>query len=100
VEAALGRHGFAGESRPWHPHLTIGRVFDERRRRREAGLPPAAVAEGARRVFGALAVSRIALMRSDLSPRGARYSELESAALAGSSSGVSEAAGPIGPTSN
>ena len=39
VAAALARRGFAGDSRPWHPHLTIGRVFDERRRRREEGLP-------------------------------------------------------------
>ena len=77
VETALERRGFARDARPWHPHLTIGRVFDDRRWRREAG--PAlreAIAAAARRGFGSLPVRRLVLMRSDLSPRGARYSEL------------------------
>lgn|SRR5215468_6086499 len=82
VEAALGRRGFPPETRPWHPHLTIGRVFDERHWRREAGPPlRQALAEGARRDFGTLSVDRVALMRSDLSARGARYTELGSARL-------------------
>jgi 2'-5' RNA ligase len=83
VEEALDRHGFGHESRPWHPHLTIGRIFDERRWRRDAGPPlREAVARAARTGFGTLSVTRIALMRSDLSPRGARHSELHSVALA------------------
>ena len=83
VETALGRRGFPRETRPWHPHLTIGRVFDERRWRREARLPlREAVAAAARHSFGTVAVSHIALMRSDLSSRGARYSELGSVELA------------------
>src|SRR5262245_23523767 len=84
VETALEGCGFDREPRQWHPHLTIGRVFDDRRWRREAG--PAlrgAVADAARRTFGILPVRRVALMRSDLSPRGARYVELESMALRG-----------------
>ncbi len=82
VETALERRGIARERRAWHPHLTIGRVFDERAWRREAGLPlRQALAAAARRSFGILEVSRIALMRSDLSARGARYSELGSAEL-------------------
>ncbi len=82
VERALDHRGFARESRPWHPHLTIGRVFDEGRWRREAGPPlRGAVAEAARRSFGTVPVTRIVLMRSDLSPRGARYSELDSIEL-------------------
>jgi 2'-5' RNA ligase len=82
VEAALERRGMPRERQAWHPHLTIGRVFDERAWRREAGLPlRQALAAAARRSFGILAVSRIALMRSDLSPQGARYRELASAEL-------------------
>jgi 2'-5' RNA ligase len=82
VETALERRGIPRERQPWHPHLTIGRVFDERAWRREAGLPlRQALAAAARRSFGTLAVSHIALMRSDLSPQGARYRELASAEL-------------------
>jgi 2'-5' RNA ligase len=82
MEAALAECGFARDQRPWHPHLTIGRVFDDRRWRREAS--PAlreAVAEAARQSFGAVAVASVILMRSDLSPRGARYTELGSTPL-------------------
>jgi 2'-5' RNA ligase len=86
VETALERRQFARENRPWHPHLTIGRVFDARRWRREAG--PAlreSIARAATKRFGTLEVSRVALMRSDLHPSGARYSELQSVSLAGRS---------------
>jgi len=77
VEIALQSRAFAGDSRPWHPHLTIGRVFDPRRWRRDSGLAlREAIAHAAAMGFGTLPVARIALMRSDLSPAGARYSEL------------------------
>lgn len=82
LETALERVGIPREPRAWHPHLTIGRVFDERAWRRETGLAlRQAIAAAARRNFGRLPVSRITLMRSDLSPRGARYGELASAEL-------------------
>jgi len=84
VAAALERRRFVGDAKPWHPHLTIGRVFDPRRWRREAG--PSlrrAIAQAATADFGRLTVSRVALMRSDLSPKGARYSELYSVGLGG-----------------
>jgi len=83
VEAVLERRGFTRESRPWHPHLTIGRVFDPRRWRRDTS--PAlreSIARAAAMGFGTLGVARVALMRSDLSPSGARYSELCSVSLA------------------
>jgi len=74
VTAALTARGFAREERPWHPHLTIGRVYDERRWRREAGPPlRGALAQAATTTFGTQRVTEVALMRSDLSPAGARY---------------------------
>jgi RNA 2',3'-cyclic 3'-phosphodiesterase len=84
VASALAARGFPPDDRPWHPHLTIGRVFDERRWRRD-GRP--VLAEQIRRLgstaFGSVPVGGIALMRSDLHPSGARYSELRGFPLAG-----------------
>jgi RNA 2',3'-cyclic 3'-phosphodiesterase len=82
VAEALAREGFPREERPWHPHLTIGRVHDDRRWRREAG--PAlrqALAQAAATRFGTLRISEVALMRSDLSPRGAHYTLRRAAVL-------------------
>lgn len=74
VAAALAARGFAKEERPWHPHLTIGRVPDERRWRREAGPSlRSAIAQAATTTFGTQRVAEVALMQSDLSPAGARY---------------------------
>jgi 2'-5' RNA ligase len=74
VVEALAARGFPREERPWHPHLTIGRVHDERRWRREAGPPlRTALAQAAATTFGVLRIADVALMRSDLSPAGARY---------------------------
>lgn len=82
VADALARRGFAREDRAWHPHLTIGRVFDERRWRREAGPPlRGALAKAAATRFGTVRVTEVALMRSDLSPKGARYTVRRVAAL-------------------
>ena len=74
VADALAARGFEKEERPWHPHLTIGRVPDERRWRREAGPPlRSALAQAATTTFGTQRVAEVALLRSDLSPTGARY---------------------------
>lgn len=74
VADALAARGFPREERAWHPHLTIGRVPDERRWRREAGPPlRRALAHAATTTFGTQRVAEVALMRSDLSPAGARY---------------------------
>jgi 2'-5' RNA ligase len=73
VADALAARGFPRE-RPWHPHVTIGRVHDERRWRREAGPPlRSALTRAATITFGRLRVLEVALMRSELSPAGARY---------------------------
>jgi RNA 2',3'-cyclic 3'-phosphodiesterase len=90
VAIALAREGFPREDRAWHPHLTIGRVYDERRWRQEAG--PAlrqALAHAATTGFGTARVTEVALMQSDLSPRGARYTVRRAVALGGGGPGPS-----------
>ena len=86
IERACAAEGFARESRPFHAHVTLGRVRagrDPRRRRTAArahgaGLP-AGVAElfgDGSRAFGDSRVEEIVLLRSDLRPDGARYTPL------------------------
>lgn len=77
VEDALARLGFAREERPFSAHVTLGRVREPRRGPTLA----AALGAAAGRELGGFRVERLALMRSDLSPRGARYSVLDSWAL-------------------
>ena len=84
VAEALSREGFPREDRAWHPHLTIGRVYDERRWRRETGPPlRQALAQAATTRFGTLRIAELALMRSELSPRGARYTIRHAVPLGG-----------------
>ena len=88
VAHALATRGFPTEERAWHPHLTIGRVHDERRWRREAGPPlRSALAQAATTTFGAQRVAEVALMRSDLSPAGVRYTVRRVVPLAGTPAG-------------
>jgi 2'-5' RNA ligase len=76
LDGDLNKIGFAPETRPFHPHLTIGRVkwlkpndrqhiaeFLEERREKE---------------FGSWTVTRVDLMRSILSSAGAEYTTLQS----------------------
>lgn len=82
VESGLTERGFLPEARPWHPHLTVGRVFDERRWRGET--PAAlrqAVAQAGSRPVAHLGITAISLMKSDLGPGGARYTPLASCPL-------------------
>lgn len=72
VDAALTRRGFPKEERPFSPHLTIGRVRDPRRLVELLQ----AMTRDARLEFGQFEVRGLSLMRSDLSPAGARYTEL------------------------
>ena len=77
VEDALAGLGFPREDRAFSPHITLARV-------REPGRAPAlaeALRDGSGHRFGRVAVAETALMRSDLSPRGARYTPLASIAL-------------------
>jgi 2'-5' RNA ligase len=71
VDRELAGVGFAPEERAFSAHVTLGRV---REPKRNARLGDALVGGE----FGTVRVDRLVLMRSDLSPRGARYSELSS----------------------
>jgi len=82
VDAALAALGVPRESRPFSAHVTLGRVREPRRNLALA----AALAQPAD--FGRLPVTRLSLMRSDLQPRGARYTEVAGVFLAGASSPV------------
>ena len=70
IDRALAAVGFPAEERAFSPHVTLGRVREPRRHDRLADLL------GRSETFGTFRVDRVSLMRSDLSPRGARYSEL------------------------
>jgi RNA 2',3'-cyclic 3'-phosphodiesterase len=82
VAQALESHGFPLEARAWQAHVTIGRVMDERRSRRE-GMAEirSSLTRGATVSYGTTPVDTISLMRSDLYPSGARYTSIASFAL-------------------
>lgn len=75
VNEAMENLGFKPETRPYHPHLTIGRV-----RRRASGRDVRAVSEGMREVrvdrLAQVSVQEIVLFQSVLKPTGAEYSRL------------------------
>lgn len=77
VDEALGALGFPREDRPFAGHVTLGRVREPSRRPALAD----ALAAAAARPFGPVAVSHASIMRSDLSPRGARYTQLAACPL-------------------
>ena len=82
VETACEGLGFERETRPFHPHLTLGRVRDK--------LAPGsarAIAEAARGVhYRGRAVARsVELMASELTPQGSRYRVMASLPLKGGS---------------
>ncbi len=85
VEEAMAGLGFPRENRPFSPHLTLGRA--ERDARPGDFRPLAALAE--RFTFRAEVEARSAdLMRSHLSPRGARYERILAAPLTGAGGAV------------
>jgi 2'-5' RNA ligase len=76
LDAALVARGMPGESRPFHPHVTLARARDPR------GAGDLASVLGVGPAFGEVRVGALHLMRSDLGPRGSRYSVLAEAPLA------------------
>ena len=77
LEAGLAGIGFERETRPFHPHLTIGRV-------RSASKVRDAVTElelQKNADFGTMTVTKIALFKSVLAPGGAEYTVLNESSL-------------------
>ena len=80
IESAAARLGYESETRPFSPHLTIGRVRQQVRasdqQRVRAALERTQVGD-----LGAAAVTAVHLFKSDLKPSGAEYTCLFSAQL-------------------
>jgi 2'-5' RNA ligase len=81
LEAALVARGIPGEARAFHAHVTLARA----REPRGGGGLASALGAGIR--FGEIRVAALHLMRSELDPRGARYSVLMEAPLGDPSGG-------------
>jgi 2'-5' RNA ligase len=79
VDDEIGAQGFPRETRPFAPHVTIGRVRSPRGWSRVA----AALTPYGDKVFGRSDVTDVVLYRSDLHPQGARYTALDRFGLAG-----------------
>ena len=79
VDVALARLGFPRDDRAFSPHVTLARVREPRR----APALAEALTAAATQPFGRVGVREATLMRSDLSPRGARYTPLAAAPLSG-----------------
>jgi len=76
LDESLARLGYAPETRPFQPHLTVGRVKllnGSDRRHLAATLPPWREAE-----FGRWTVERVDLMQSVVWPGGAEYAQVQS----------------------
>jgi 2'-5' RNA ligase len=69
IEDGLAAEGYPRETRPFHPHLTLGRV--KARARIQATL--AALEQERETVFGEMQARKVTLFESLLSPQGAEY---------------------------
>jgi len=77
LEDELAGVGFARETRPFQPHLTLGRV----RQGAEVGAPLRDILTRPPAPYGSWQVERLVLMRSELLPAGPRYTVVEAAEL-------------------
>jgi 2'-5' RNA ligase len=77
LEAAARAGGFAAESRPFRPHLTLARARPESR----PVVPSIPIS-----IEGTAACGEVTLFRSVLGPTGARYDSLEAFPLTGAAS--------------
>ncbi len=74
IDLALEPLGIMPETRPYHAHLTVGRV-------KKPGTVGKLVSEMNTGMIGQMQVDKFSLIRSDLRPDGAKYSNLASFTL-------------------
>ena len=72
IEAQLEKIGFQTENRPFHPHLTLGRMKSSRGREEMVGR----MEKHREEEFGDFQVERVILFKSDLKPSGPVYTLL------------------------
>ena len=79
IETCLERIGFRPEDRPFHPHLTLGRMKSSRGREELVGR----MERHREEEFGDFKVERVVLFKSDLRPSGPIYTPLGDMKLGG-----------------
>lgn len=79
IENQLGKIGFQSEDRPFHPHLTLGRMKSSRGKEDLVGR----MEKHKEEEFGDLPVERVVLFKSDLRPTGPIYTPLRELRLGG-----------------
>lgn len=82
VESHVAPLGFPTENRPFHPHLTLGRV-QRRASKSEVREVGEVVASSAVGTLDEMRVTRVSYIKSDLRPSGAVYTTLHEAQLQG-----------------
>jgi RNA 2',3'-cyclic 3'-phosphodiesterase len=80
IEIQLEKIGFQPEDRPFHPHLTLGRVKSSRGKEELVGR----MEKHREEEFGDFQVERVILFKSDLNPSGPIYTLLKEIRLGGS----------------
>jgi 2'-5' RNA ligase len=79
IETQLEKIGFQPEDRPFHPHLTLGRMKSSRGKDELVGR----MEKHKEEEFGDLQVERVVLFKSDLRPSGPIYTLLKEMKLGG-----------------
>jgi 2'-5' RNA ligase len=79
IEDQLEKIGFQPEGRPFHPHLTLGRMKSSRGKNELVGR----MEKHKEEEFGDLPVERVVLFKSDLRPSGPIYTPLGDMKLGG-----------------
>lgn len=79
IETQLEKMGFQPEDRPFHPHLTLGRMKSSRGKEELVGR----MEKHREEEFGDFQVERVILFKSDLTPSGPIYTLLKELKLGG-----------------